>query len=76
VSGVTPDVDPLTGLRPRPEVPADVMAAVTAAATQLFSRRAAPPPLEDPSHLAWRFSGRWWARPLTVRRARPTYHRR
>jgi hypothetical protein len=69
-------VDPSTGLRPRPDVPPDVLAAITAAATQLFSRRVVAAPVEDPSHLAWRFSGRWWARPLIVRRARPIYHRK
>jgi hypothetical protein len=25
----------------------------------------------DQSANAWRFSGRWWARPVTARRARP-----
>ncbi len=33
-----------------------------------------PPPADgdpDPAHRSWRFSGRWWHRPLPVRRDRP-----
>lgn len=59
------------GLRPRPEVPPEALAAVVAAAQQLWPRPAPPPQPADTSHLAWRFSGRWWSRPVPVRRARP-----
>jgi hypothetical protein len=70
-NGGTADlVDPATGLRPRPPVPPEVLAAVAAAVQQLTStRRPAVPPAD--THQAWRFSGRWWHRPLPTRRARP-----
>ena len=57
-------------LRPRPEPAPEALAAITAAAQLLWARPAAP---EDPppAHDAWRFSGRWWAQPALVRRARP-----
>jgi hypothetical protein len=66
-----PDVDPATlALRPRSAPPADVVAVITAAAELVWSRPALP---EEslPPHDAWRFSGRWWAQPATIRRARP-----
>jgi hypothetical protein len=64
-------VDPATGLRLRPAMPADVLAAVTAAVQQLTSGGPPPAPPDDSSYLAWRFSGRWWHRPLPTRRERP-----
>ena len=30
-----------------------------------------PPPTADDGRGAWRFSGRWWARPVAQRRDRP-----
>ena len=45
------------------------LAAIVAAAQLLWARPAAPE--EPPAHDAWRFSGRWWAQPALVRRARP-----
>jgi hypothetical protein len=51
--------------------PGELEAAVIAAALEaLWPRPAvvAPPPER---HGAWRFSGRWWARPSTARRPRP-----
>ncbi len=49
------------GLRPRPEVPADVVAAVQSAVDRL----AGPTGGERP---AWRFSGRWFsAHPIRTR---------
>ena len=49
----------------------DEMAAITAAVEVLWPR---PAPLQsdpDTPLTAWRFSGRWWARPLVARRDRP-----
>ena len=54
--------------RPAPD-PA-VLAAI-AAAVQLAWPRPAPPDEHDPAHEAWRFSGRWWHKPLPMRRDRP-----
>ena len=65
------DVDPATGLRRRPAVPPEVLAMVASAFSQTVSPPAANPPEEVAPYLAWRFSGRWWSRPLTTRRARP-----
>ncbi|HTN81054.1 MAG TPA: hypothetical protein VMK16_15365 [Acidimicrobiales bacterium] len=49
----------------------DEMAAIVAAVTMAWPRPA-PPPEDAAQHTpAWRFSGRWWARPVAVRRARP-----
>jgi hypothetical protein len=69
--GPLPVIDPaqLT-LRPRPEPPAEALAAIVAAAQLLWTRPAAPE-APQPAHDAWRFSGRWWAQPSLVRRARP-----
>jgi hypothetical protein len=54
--------------RPGPE-PA-TMAAIAAAAQLLWPEPSAPD-AQKPVHDAWRFSGRWWAQPVTMRRARP-----
>ena len=61
------------GLRGRPEPDPAIVALVASAVDQLFSAAAVPPTgdAQDPAHQAWRFSGRWWARPLPVRRRRP-----
>jgi hypothetical protein len=57
-------------LLPRPEPPPEALAAIAAAAQLLWTRPAAPEE-PHPAHDAWRFSGRWWAQPALVRRARP-----
>jgi len=57
-------------LLPRPEPPPQALAAIVAAAQLLWAQPAAPEEL-NPPHDAWRFSGRWWAQPALVRRARP-----
>jgi len=56
----------------RQGAPADpaVLAAI-AAAVDLAWPRPAPSDQHNPSHLAWRFSGRWWHKPLPLRRERP-----
>jgi hypothetical protein len=66
-----PPVDPdQLALRPRPAPSPEAMAAITAAA-QLLWPRPAEPDAQNPVHDAWRFSGRWWAQPITMRRSRP-----
>jgi hypothetical protein len=63
------DADQLT-LRPRPEPDPAVLAAITAA-VQLAWPRPAPADERDPVHEAWRFSGRWWNKPVPLSRNRP-----
>lgn len=49
-------------------------AAVIAAAHALWPRPVADDSADNPRREpAWRFSARWWARPVAARRARP-YH--
>jgi hypothetical protein len=57
-------------LRARPEPDPEVLAAITAA-VQMAWPRPAEPDASDPVHQAWRFSGRWWAKPAALRRDRP-----
>jgi hypothetical protein len=61
--------DQLT-LRPRPAPDPAVLAAITAA-VQLAWPRPAPADEHDPAHEPWRFSGRWWNKPVPLRRDRP-----
>jgi hypothetical protein len=63
------DADQLT-LRPRPEPDAAVLAAITAA-VQLAWPRPTPADERDPVHEPWRFSGRWWNKPVALSRNRP-----
>ena len=51
---------------PTPEEMAAIMAAIEVAWPRpaLVQREPEPPP-------AWRFSGRWWSRPIAARRDRP-----
>jgi len=68
---VTLAVDPeQLALRPRPEPDPAVLAAI-AAAVQLTWPRPAEPAGHDSLHETWRFSGRWWHKPLPLRRDRP-----
>jgi hypothetical protein len=53
--------------QPSPEELVAIMAAVELA----WPRPAPPPPDEEEVANGWRFSGRWWSRPITARRARP-----
>jgi hypothetical protein len=59
VAGITPD--------PTEEEVAAIAAAVEAAWPRSVVVVATPP--SRPA--AWRFSGRWWARPIAARRDRP-----
>ena len=65
------EIDParLT-LRPRPLPDPEVLAAITAA-VQLAWPRPGHADEHDPVHEAWRFSGRWWNKPVPLRRDRP-----
>lgn len=57
-------------LRPPPDPDPAVLAAI-ASAVQLAWPRPAPPDERQPQHAAWRFSGRWWNKPVPVSRDRP-----
>ena len=62
--------DPASGVAPRPATDPEILAILVAAVDQAWPRpvvTAAPAPA--PSN--WRFSGRWWATPLPLRRDRP-----
>jgi hypothetical protein len=69
VSALAIDPAQLT-LRPRPEPDAAVLAAI-ASAVQLAWPRTAAPDQQLSVHEAWRFSGRWWNKPVPVSRDRP-----
>jgi hypothetical protein len=65
-------VDPtMLALRPRPEPAPEILAAITAAAQLVWPRPGVAPQPEARGGDSWRFSGRWWAQPALVRRARP-----
>jgi hypothetical protein len=69
-ASVSPDAADDLGLRRRPEPDPAVLAAITAA-VQLAWPRPAPADERDPVHEAWRFSGRWWNKPVPLSRNRP-----
>jgi hypothetical protein len=52
--------------RPSPEE----LAAIVAAVELVWPRPVVVAPA-GPDDRAWRFSGRWWARPVSLRRERP-----
>lgn len=69
-----PGPDPFDRMAPlvasvRPEPDPGVLAAIVAAVEQCWPRPTAA--AARPTTPAWRFSGRWWARPTTARRERP-----
>lgn len=51
---------------PSPEEAAAIMAAY-----EVLWPKPTPPARNEPTTPPWRFSGRWWASPLPLRRARP-----
>jgi hypothetical protein len=57
-------------LRPPPEPDPAVLAAIASAVQLAWPR---PPEADalNPVHEAWRFSGRWWNKPVPLRRDRP-----
>jgi hypothetical protein len=63
-----------TGLLPPAEVDPEVLAAIVAAVDQVWPRPVLVAAEEErPS--TWRFSGRWWATPISMRRQRPVARR-
>ena len=69
MSATTTEAAHLT-LRPRPEPDPAVLAAI-ASAVQLAWPRPAAGDEQLPVHEVWRFSGRWWNKPVPVSRDRP-----
>ena len=59
------------GLAPRPEIDPAVLAVLASSVDQAWPRPVAVASEPAPSGPAWRFSGRWWAKPTAVRRDRP-----
>jgi hypothetical protein len=51
-------------------VPTDEEAVAIAAAIEVAWPRAAAPD-DEPTTPRWRFSGRWWGKPVALRRNRP-----
>jgi hypothetical protein len=49
----------------------DEVAAIIAAAEALWPKPVPAPSGWSPRNTSWRFSNRWWARPLPARRDRP-----
>jgi hypothetical protein len=58
---------PISSIRP---VPTDDEAAAIIAALEVSWPRAGAQPVDD-APPRWRFSGRWWSKPLPMRRDRP-----
>ncbi|HEX3459298.1 MAG TPA: hypothetical protein VHT49_00220 [Acidimicrobiales bacterium] len=72
MSPTYPSPSPSYGLAPRPEVDPAVLAVLAASAESVWAEvRVAAPEEEYDGGPAWRFSGRWWARPVASRRDRP-----
>lgn len=59
---------PAEGVTPEPDD--EEATAIAAALTQVFAGGAVQAPGREPLS-RWRFSGRWWSRPVPRRRARP-----
>ena len=57
------------GLSVSPEPTAEDAAAIAAALEVTRPIVVSAPPEPEPSR--WRFSGRWWSKPVATRRARP-----
>ncbi len=58
-------------LPPDPAVLAAIVAAVQAAWPRPAAAAVSLSDELDPAHEAWRFSGRWWHKPVPMRRDRP-----
>jgi hypothetical protein len=61
----------LLTLRPPPRPDPVTLAVVAAAVEMAWPRTAAPGEGQATEPEAWRFSGRWWHKPVPVRRDRP-----
>jgi hypothetical protein len=68
---VVPMSDPsiVTDVSPAPTT--DEVVAIVAAVEALWPRPVVAVQEEAPRSTAWRFSGRWWSRPVPARRDRP-----
>jgi hypothetical protein len=68
---VSPSEPGSPGLRPRPEIDPAVLAAIAMAVEKVWPR---PPDAPEwrRGNDGWRFSGRWWNQPVSLRRERPT----
>ena len=64
-----PDPSTVTDVSPAPS--ADEVVAIMAATEALWPRPVVNAHEEPPRSTAWRFSGRWWSRPVPARRDRP-----
>ena len=69
MSGALPRRPVVVEVRPEPE--AAVLAAIVAAVDQAWPRHDPGPGPGKSDSTAWRFSGRWWAKPVPARRDRP-----
>jgi hypothetical protein len=54
-----------------PAATAEETAAIVAAVEALWPRPVVEREQAPPTRSAWRFSGRWWSRPIPIRRDRP-----
>jgi hypothetical protein len=52
-----------------PQASDEEVAAIVAAVEAVWPRRSAALAADEPSR--WRFSGRWWTKPVPLRRSRP-----
>ncbi len=55
----------------RPAIDSEMLAVLTSAVEQAWPRPRVVVAEEPDTVPAWRFSGRWWSRPASVRRDRP-----
>ena len=55
----------------RPTPTDEELAAILAAVELLWPRPVVAAAEPEPTTPPWRFSGRWWSRPVAARRARP-----
>jgi transposase len=67
-----PSVVTETGIAARPVIDAEVLAVLAAAVDQAWPRPRVMATEATTGPSAWRFSGRWWSRPATSRRERPS----
>jgi len=59
----------MTTIKPTPSD--DEAVAIAAALQAALDRPVVPATNPEPRKVAWRFSGRWWSRPIPSRRGRP-----
>jgi hypothetical protein len=68
---VSPSEPGSFGLRPRPEIDPAVLAAIAMAVEKVWPRPTDAAEWRRGND-GWRFSGRWWNQPISLRRERPT----